>query len=54
MNCANKKNNTSGISGVHWEKNTRKWCVRIRIKGKRVVLGRFESFDEAVKVRKEA
>lgn len=54
MNCANKKNNTSGVSGVHWEKNARKWCVRIRIKGKRVVLGRFESFDEAVKVRKEA
>ena len=49
-----QKNNTSGLRGVSWYKNYKKWCVRIHDNnGKRINLGYFDNFNEAVKVRKE-
>ena len=42
------KNNTSGIKGVCWHKRDRKWVARVAFRGRRINLGYFENFDEAV------
>lgn len=47
-NCGNYKNNTSGVKGVWWVSRDRKWAVEIVIDGKRVRLGWFKDFTEAV------
>ena len=49
-NNLNKGNNTSGCVGVCWNKLQNKWQVSFKNKN----LGKFNSFDEAVKVRKQA
>lgn len=48
------KNSTSGIVGVNWSKNENKWLARIAYDHKRINLGYFDSFDDAIKARKEA
>lgn len=48
------KNNTSGAKGVSWSKSRQLWEVGIQIHGKKIHLGRYADFTEAVKVRKEA
>jgi len=48
------RNNTSGICGVRWKKQSNKWIARINAFGKKIHLGYFISFDEAVKARKKA
>lgn len=53
-NVAIKKSNTSGHTGVVWDKDRNKWRVQIRIKGKKTNLGRFDNFDDAVKVSRDA
>ena len=54
-NYTRLRNNTSGVTGVCWHKSYEKWQVSIHDNhGKRVYLGRFSNFDEAVKVRREA
>lgn len=54
-NYTRLRNNTSGVTGVCWHKTYEKWQVSIHDNhGKRVYLGRFSDFDEAVKVRREA
>ena len=50
INNLNKGNNKSGCVGVCWDKNRNKWHVMFKSKN----LGRFDSFEEAVKVRKQA
>jgi hypothetical protein len=48
-------NNTSGIKGVHWDKEKSKWRVRIRVgNGKRIQLGRYSSIEEATEVYNKA
>ena len=49
-----RKNNTSGVSGVDWLKNRRRWRASICFKGKRYFLGSFVEFDQAVAARKAA
>ena len=49
-----KSNNTSGVTGVIWDKSRKKWTAKITFKGKRYFLGRFEDKEEAIKARKEA
>ena len=34
--------------GVHW-----KWCVRISLNGKRIQLGHYDDYDDAVEARRE-
>jgi len=53
-NRALAKNNTSGLSGVHWSKSNKKWMVRVKVNRKRIYLGSFSTKDEAIKVRKAA
>lgn len=54
MNSSISKLNTSGFKGVHFSKNTNKWCSRISFKGGRIVLGYYKDIKDAIKVRKEA
>jgi hypothetical protein len=53
-NRAIPKNNTSGSCGVYWDKSRDKWKAAIYVNGRAVNLGRFNTFDEAVFVRKSA
>lgn len=49
-----KKSNKTGVIGVNWHKSANKWQARaVDMNGNRVDLGRFDDFDEAVRVRKE-
>lgn len=43
--------NTSGYRGVCWDKNTNKWCTRISIDRKQIILGYFDSAIDGAKVR---
>lgn len=52
INRVVQKNNTSGITGVFWDKTHKKWCVRINIeRGEKTTVGYFENFDDAVRAR---
>lgn len=45
--------NTSGVKGVSWYKQTKRWESYITMMGKRVRLGYFEKMQDAVKARKQ-
>ena len=47
-------NNTSGTVGVYWEKSGCKWRAQIKVNGKIMYLGSFDSMDNAIHARKEA
>ena len=46
--------NTSGVTGVTFDKSRNKWCAQIVVNNKNIHLGRFNNFEDAVKARKEA
>lgn len=46
-----KRNNKSGVTGVYFDKETKKWRAEIMVKGKKEKLGRFEKLEEAIKAR---
>lgn len=46
--------NTSGTTGVYWNKRDKKWVAHIQIDGKSIYLGRFSSKSDAVEARKQA
>lgn len=55
INVGIKKNNTSGVTGVYWNKTKQKWIAQINDKpSHHKYLGSFDSFDEAVATRKKA
>lgn len=49
-----RSNNTSGINGVYWHKQCNKWNARVKVNGKDLSLGLFDTLEEAAKRRKEA
>jgi|SRR5271166_3741001 len=49
-----RKDNTSGCKGVHWNKDTQKWMVRIAVNGIRKYLGLFSSLKKAMQVYDDA
>ncbi len=51
MNRSVYKNNSSGISGVRYDKQRNKWVANITYQNTRIFLGRFDSKEEAVKAR---
>lgn len=46
-----RKDNSSGIKGLSWSKQHKKWKAHITIAGKVKFLGHFNDFDEAVLTR---
>ena len=53
-NKKKSKNNTSGVTGVSWDKEKNRWRVQIVVNGKKIECGRFKTIEEAAKARKEA
>lgn len=53
-NCGISKNNTSGFTGVTWDKNKQKWVAQITVDYKNITIGRFANKNEAVKARLSA
>lgn len=53
-NCKIPSNNTSGAAGVSWSDVSRKWSAYIGKDGKKLHLGFFRTFDEAVACRSGA
>ena len=54
MNHGFRKDNTSGHTGVQKYNNTDKWLARIRVNGRKIRLGVFEKFDDAVAAYEKA
>lgn len=54
MNAKTSTRNTSGVKGVDFDNQTQSWRVRIQVNGKRLSLGNYDRFEDAVKVRKDA
>lgn len=46
-NARLRKDNSSGVKGLHWYKAYKKWQVNLRINGKTKCLGYFEDLFEA-------
>lgn len=49
-----KKNNKTGVTGIHWNKKTQKYCVQIRANNKTMHVGLFTNIEEAINARKQA
>jgi len=54
MNRAKRTDNKSGFTGVRWHKQRGKWNARIKLDGKDISLGMYQSFGEAVNARLKA
>ena len=54
QNTKLRSNNTSGVTGVCWDKSKQRWLVSIGVSGKSKYVGRFKSFEEAVDARSQA
>lgn len=53
-NALGKSNNTSGVTGVNWRDDKRKWRARIMVNYKETTIGHFDTFEEAVAAREAA
>ena len=49
-----QSNNTSGCTGVSWDKRSNKWRVRIKLYGKEKEIGKYADINDAIKARKDA
>lgn len=54
MNQYTASNNTTGVKGVYWHKQNMNWFSLITVNKKRIFLGTFDNFNDAVQARKEA
>ena len=54
QNTKLRKNNTSGVKGVSWHKQNKKWRVCIRLNGKQKTIGCYEDIEFASLVAEEA
>ena len=54
MNQDVSKNNTSGITGVGWDKSSNKWIAYIKVNYRQITLGRFSNIDDAIEARRNA
>ena len=48
------RDNTSGVCGVSWFKRLKKWKVQIKVDGRMIHLGLFDSIEDAAAARAEA
>ncbi len=53
-NSSMQSNNTSGTIGVSWEKRDKKWRAYISADNKRIELGKFINYEDAVNARQIA
>lgn len=49
-----RNTNTSGVTGVWFDKTRKKWCAEIMFKKKKYYLGRYDKKEDAVSARKKA
>lgn len=42
-----RKDNTSGVPGVHWDKTGNKWRARIKVSNRLKQVGMFNDLEEA-------
>jgi hypothetical protein len=54
MNAKLRSNNVSKCTGVHYHKDDNKWIATIQIDKKKVHLGAYEDYEDAVNARKQA
>jgi hypothetical protein len=54
FNCDIRRNNTSGRTGVRLRKDTHRWTAEIKKDRKKITLGCFETYEQAVEAREEA
>jgi hypothetical protein len=54
QNLRHNAANTSGMIGVVWNKSLKKWQAQIGLNKKKIYLGVFCSFDDAVSARRKA
>lgn len=54
INKAIQSNNTSGITGVNWNKEKNKWLIRVKVDNKGIYIGYARTLKEAVKLRIKA
>ena len=54
MNLKNPTTNKSGVKGVYWDKKNECWATQMRIKDKRIWLGRYKKLEDAIKARRNA
>lgn len=54
LNCKISKNSKSGINGVYFRKDIKKWCAQIKIKYKSINIGCFNNLEDAKKARLHA
>jgi hypothetical protein len=52
-NMGVQRNNTSGHTGVSWDKKHKKWEVNIKVSGKKKFLGYFSLLEDAVVARRK-
>jgi hypothetical protein len=53
-NLGRRITNTTGVTGVCWDKSRNKWVPSITVEYETLYLGRFDNFEDAVAARKAA
>lgn len=48
-----RKDNTSGVAGVSWDKAAGKWRAKIKVANEQIYLGSFDRLEDAAAARKE-
>lgn len=54
QNARLREDSTSGIRGVNWRKDSRKWRARIAVEGKKITIGLFDKIEDAKAAYAEA
>lgn len=51
FNAKNRRDNRSGIRGVFWEKQHKKWAAQLSVGGKNYFLGYHQTIESAILAR---
>jgi len=54
LNRPRQSNNRSGVTGVYWHSQAKKWHARIKVGGKNIHIGLFAGLADAAKAREKA
>ena len=54
FNSKPHRNNSSGVTGVNWNKKNKKWEARIKTSGKTRYIGSFQNIQDAIEARRKA